>query len=157
MTQLRVCVRVRPDTSGTSIVHTQLKRLVLQDPEGKHSGEYVFERTFATDQNQSQVFSETTAPLVAHVLAGYHACCLMFGASGSGKSYTLCGIESADGEQRGIIQRSAELAFKDAEQLVRSGAVVKVSIFVSMIDISGEQVRRMLDAVILAVAQQLNN
>lgn len=142
MTQLRVCVRVRPDTSGTSIVHTQLTSLVLQDPEGKHNGEYVLERTFAADQMLAQVFTETTAPLVSHVLAGYHACCLMFGASGSGKTHTLCGTESADGEQIGIIQRAAEMAFRDAEQLVRSGSVSKVSIFLSMLDVCGEQVRR---------------
>ncbi|MEW5297601.1 MAG: hypothetical protein WDW36_000802 [Sanguina aurantia] len=90
---------------------------------------------------QAQVFTETTAPLVSHVLAGYHACCLMFGASGSGKTHTLCGTESAYGEQRGIIERATEMAFRDAEQLVRSGSVSKVSLFVSMLDVCGEQVR----------------
>lgn len=65
-----------------------------QDHLRKHRSnerQYLFDAAFGADSTQEEVYEKTTKPLVEAVLQGYNATVFAYGATGSGKTYTMVG------------------------------------------------------------------
>lgn len=66
---------------------------------------FTFDIIFGTDSTQVDVYNETARPIVEKVLAGYNGTILAYGQTGTGKTFTMEGINSKP-ELRGIIPNS---------------------------------------------------
>lgn len=60
--------------------------------------QYVFDATFGADSTQHDVYNKTTEPLIRSVLEGYNATVFAYGATGSGKTYTMVGTPEHPGK-----------------------------------------------------------
>ena len=60
--------------------------------------QYVFDATFGADSTQHDVYNKTTEPLIRSVLEGYNATVFAYGATGSGKTYTMFGTPEHPGK-----------------------------------------------------------
>jgi len=69
----------------------QGKLLHLHDSAKGHTSEFVFDGVLDAAAGQEAVFQSVGAPLVAHVLAGFNACCFAYGQTGSGKTHSQFG------------------------------------------------------------------
>jgi kinesin family protein 5 len=134
--RLKVLVRLRPTPEGyPSLVHSDHRVLYMKDPLRGHSSEFVFDNVFGPDAKQDAVFAEAGMPLVEHVMQGYNACCMAYGHTGSGKTYSMLGKEPAAagaGEQLdpsdfGVIPRACEMLAKAASIANRKADHVETS------------------------------
>ncbi|XP_054255062.1 kinesin-like protein KIF18B, partial [Indicator indicator] len=114
-----VMVRVRPLAPSEAATQHPLLRVVdhhtlVFDPEesagpsscvlparrtknpGKHQ-KFVFDRVFAEQATQEEVFQHTTRGMVDTVLDGYNCSVFAYGATGAGKTYTMLGSEKSPG------------------------------------------------------------
>ncbi|GIM00352.1 hypothetical protein Vretimale_5492, partial [Volvox reticuliferus] len=157
--QLKVCVRLRPTPEGCpSLVHADHRVLYMKDPLRGHNSEFVFDSIFGPEAKQDAVFQEIGMPLVDHVMQGYNACCLAYGHTGSGKTFSMLGREPAvtsDGAQDrhdyGVIPRACEMIAKaaihanrkadHAEVSGQSSNVIRIKLFVSFLEVYMENVR----------------
>ena len=70
--------------------------------------QYSFEHVFGPDAPQADVFARTAAPLVESLLADHRdALLLAYGATGSGKTFTVAGVP----QEPGIIARTLDHLF----------------------------------------------
>jgi hypothetical protein len=81
---------------------------------------YKFDGVFGCDVSQSTVFDTCVLPMIASVQKGYNATLFAYGQSGSGKTYTMCGMDEG---QAGVIPRVA------ASLIVNADCEVSLSIF----------------------------
>merc|ERR1712029_956487 len=116
--KLMVALRIRPLTNeekaqGRKIVAEKVddKMVLLLDPgKGSTRGQpnhlrkhrsserqYLFDVAFGADSTQEEVYLRTTKPLVDSVLEGYNATVFAYGATGSGKTYTMVGHTNSPG------------------------------------------------------------
>ncbi|KAF4666583.1 Kinesin-like protein kif22, partial [Perkinsus chesapeaki] len=146
-----VCARVRPlfgcGAEGTSqcvITSADKKRIVLEDPRHRElPKEFQFDHVFDSSVTTSTIFKTHVARGIdAAVLS--HVPCTVFahGASGSGKTFTMQGIEGqpsepvVDGNESGLIPMCVERIFKR----LTSDMMVTMSVF----EIYQEKVRDLL-------------
>ena len=73
---------------------------------------FKFDFAFDTQTDQIEVYQCTTANLVKQVIAGYNATVFAYGATGTGKTYTMVG----EGEKWGIMVRAISDLFKMINQ-----------------------------------------
>lgn len=57
----------------------------------QHSKRFSFHKVFTPKSNQAVIYQNVVAPLVEKVLNGYTCTLLVYGQSGTGKTYTLFG------------------------------------------------------------------
>lgn len=69
--------------------------------------QYVYDAVFGEDSSQEQVYEKTTKGLVKDVIEGYNATVFAYGATGSGKTYTMLGSSL----QPGIMVRALNELF----------------------------------------------
>ena len=114
---ISVVVRARPlsnDEEARGLhecieVDTDGKHLVVQDPDDKMGGldylrldrnrstAYAFDRSLGPAVTQSQTFDASASGLVESILMGRNACCFAYGATGSGKTFTMTGSHQVAG------------------------------------------------------------
>ncbi|KAJ1494080.1 P-loop containing nucleoside triphosphate hydrolase protein [Baffinella frigidus] len=101
-----------------------------------------FDHAFGEDSDNVGIYNLTTRPLVKFVLEGGMGTCFAFGQTGSGKTYTMLGAPEAN--QPGLYL----LAAHDVFDAVDNGNLFDgdVSIFVSMMEIYGDEVLDLLSA-----------
>ena len=124
------------DTSGGK----QASRVIPQDPLRKRRSnerQYVFDATFGADSTQQEVYEKTTKNLVKSVLEGFHATVFAYGATGSGKTYTMVGTP----EHPGCMARALNELFHTMEN--DSDVVFKVTM--SYLEIYNENIRDLLN------------
>ncbi|KAG8190545.1 hypothetical protein JTE90_004120 [Oedothorax gibbosus] len=127
--QLTVVVRIRPlfnheiEKGASTIARKADDRIVLlQDPtagdpvdilRAKRAQEkkYIFDWAFDELSSQEEVYEKTTKSLVQNVLEGYNGTVFAYGATGSGKTYTMVGLE----EDPGIMVRAMKDLFKEVD------------------------------------------
>ena len=73
---------------------------------------YKFDGVFECNASQSTVFDSCVLPMIANVQKGYNATLFAYGQSGSGKTYTMCGMDEG---QAGVIPRVAAALIVNAE------------------------------------------
>lgn len=126
---ITVVVRVRPlsqkeVTRGaypTLEVHDGWKIDVV-DPDDKMGGldylrmdktkdrSYAFDHAMDTGSTQQEAFDQTTSHLLPDVMNGRNACCFAYGATGSGKTFTMTGSH----QMPGIIPHTVDALFEAA-------------------------------------------
>lgn len=113
---VRVVLRIRPlsETEGKSgcreIVSADRVSNTVSVINPKSTVEelpkvFSFDAIFGTDSTQVDVYNETARPIVEKVLAGYNGTIFAYGQTGTGKTFTMEGINSKP-ELRGIIPNS---------------------------------------------------
>lgn len=142
--RIRVVIRCRPlqkDVEGDHTdnrVHTHGDEVLVCEKNNPSAGRsYRFDRVLTPDADQASAFAEV-APLVDHVLDGFHATVFAYGQTGSGKTFTMDGLryvassrtkgvtamvpdpEGTPVEQHGIMPRIIQLLFDHAR--ARQGA-----------------------------------
>uniref|UniRef100_A0A8R1DZV3 Kinesin-like protein n=1 Tax=Caenorhabditis japonica TaxID=281687 RepID=A0A8R1DZV3_CAEJA len=112
--QLTVVVRVRPLNTAEKakrafqcVFPLDKKRVLLVDPEKfennilrqnrQHERKFEFDATFGAVSNQEDVHETTTGPIIDSVVQGYNATVFAYGATGSGKTYTMIGTRDRPG------------------------------------------------------------
>ncbi|GET92251.1 kinesin, putative [Leishmania tarentolae] len=136
--RIRVVVRCRPlqpDTEAdhtSECVHIKGNEVIICDKLMQTEGRfYRFDRVLPADADQVTTFAEV-APLVEHVLDGFHATVFAYGQTGSGKTYTMDGlryacnsqhrkaiipdVDGTDVQQHGIMPRVIQLLFDRARE-----------------------------------------
>ncbi|GKT32882.1 Kinesin like protein [Aduncisulcus paluster] len=135
---VRVYVRLRPREDGkdtSSMYQTRetpnghVVSLSHPSDSDKPTREFILDKIMLEDTNQEIIFDSVAKPLCDHVLQGFNACCVAYGQTGAGKTYSVVG-ESP--ETRGIIPRSAEYIFKTIKKRSRQR---ECSVFVSFVEI----------------------
>ncbi|CAD7940806.1 unnamed protein product [Amoebophrya sp. A120] len=97
---IRICCRIRPVTIGeqeaqssTAVQQEDARNLVLYDPRHKGvSRRFQFDRVYCEEHTET-IFQEEIAPHVRGLFAGNHLTVFAHGASGSGKTFTMEGVE----------------------------------------------------------------
>ncbi|KAA0175522.1 hypothetical protein FNF27_02932 [Cafeteria roenbergensis] len=105
-----VCVRVRPlwEREGRSTVEVvDGKVVVCRDPGRAASDvlrkgrsrerQYAFDHAFGPEVPTARIYAQTTAFLLDGVMSGYNATVLAYGATGSGKTFTMLGTTESPG------------------------------------------------------------
>lgn len=101
--RIRVVVRCRPLQRDTEGDHTDSRVLthgdevmVCEKNNPSAARCYRFDRVLSPDADQATTFAEV-APLVDHVLDGFHATVFAYGQTGSGKTFTMDGLRYVAG------------------------------------------------------------
>ncbi|XP_018561737.1 osmotic avoidance abnormal protein 3 isoform X2 [Anoplophora glabripennis] len=102
--------------------------------------QFTFDSTYDQDSQTEIIYNDICYPLVESVLEGYNATIFVYGQTGCGKSFTMEGIKSDDGSQKGVISRAFEHIFEAIS--VTTG--VKYLALVSYLEIYNEQIRDLL-------------
>ena len=111
--------------------------------------EYKFDRAFADDGTQSDVYEQTTQSSIKTVLRGENVTVFAYGATGAGKTYTMFGDESAGGSKqlfgsrRGIIPRAIADLFRQIKALKRPKGH-QLRVVMSYLEIYNETIRDLL-------------
>ncbi|KAF8339199.1 P-loop containing nucleoside triphosphate hydrolase protein [Cantharellus anzutake] len=98
---------------------------------------YTFDRVFDMDARQTDVFENTTKPLLDGLLDGFNATVFAYGATGCGKTHTITGTES----DPGIIYLTMAELFQRIEDK-RDEVICDVSL--SFLEIYNEEIRDLL-------------
>jgi kinesin family protein 18/19 len=93
--------------------------------------QYTFDKAFHAHATNSDVYKGTIAPLITHALHGINCTVFAYGATGSGKTYTMVG----DSSDPGLMVRSIEALFKESERYRNDEAV---SITASYLEVYNE-------------------
>jgi kinesin family protein 5 len=105
------------------------------------SGAFTFDRVFATDARQQDVFDYSIRNTVDDVLAGYNGTVFAYGQTGSGKTYTMMGADIGDPEAKGIIPRIVEQIF---DRIMKSDSSIEFMVKVGYMEIYMEKIRDLL-------------
>lgn len=77
---------------------------------------FTFDHVYDQHCDQKKVYETTAKSVVESSLKGYNATIFAYGQTGTGKTYTMEGFNSA--EERGIIPRAIEQIFKHIQSSV---------------------------------------
>ncbi|KAM4697773.1 kinesin-like protein KIF19 [Rhinophrynus dorsalis] len=153
--QLTVALRIRPmnetemDEEASSIVHKVGEQMVvLMDPteapddilRANRSREktFIFDVVFDKQATQEDVYASTTKNLVEGVISGYNATVFAYGPTGTGKTYTMLGMDC----EPGIYIRTLNDLFKAIEETSDS---MDYSVSMSYLEIYNELIRDLLN------------
>ena len=126
MESVKVSVRCRPINSKERAdnrecivrVDTKKNELVIRNPKNDSSEPpktFTYDFAYGADSSQEQIYCDTAYPIVESVLEGYNGTIFAYGQTGTGKTFTMEGIEEPP-EQRGILPRAFEQIFYGIEQ-----------------------------------------
>ena len=155
---ITVAVRVRPLSQKevmrgafpTLEVHDG-RTIDVMDPDDKMGGldylrlgqnkdrSYAFDHAMEPGITQQSAFEKTTSELLPDVMQGRNACCFAYGATGSGKTFTMTGSDVLPG----VIPQSIDTLFEFAEKArtpVREGPVVTMQ----YVEIYNESIKDLL-------------
>lgn len=102
---VRVVVRLKPVSENPCVLEINGNSLNIEDRVSKY--EFMFDYIFDGSSKQEDVY-KMIEPIVESVNNGYNGTIFAYGASGSGKTYTMFGTD----EDMGIIPRVCEGIFK---------------------------------------------
>ena len=147
---ITVAIRVRPLSQKESELSTVESINVLNQNSLSVTGEisnkktnqikeqqFFFDFVFATNSTQQEVYEKTTKPLLQGIIDGFNATVFAYGATGSGKTYTMLGTEN----EKGIMPRSVTDLFKILQQHKKNK---EFKIQISYIEIYNEEIRDLL-------------
>eukprot|EP01062_Namystynia_karyoxenos_P075262 TRINITY_DN7247_c1_g1_i1.p1 TRINITY_DN7247_c1_g1~~TRINITY_DN7247_c1_g1_i1.p1 ORF type:complete len:883 (+),score=341.80 TRINITY_DN7247_c1_g1_i1:141-2651(+) len=111
---IKVFARLRPQDdaggSGPPPCVRQSDKTVLFRASGK---QYDFDRVFAPEVSQDEVYSAVGAPAVERVMQGYNATVFVYGQTGSGKTHTMM---APHGAQEEVLAQCLDAAHSSYEQ-----------------------------------------
>ena len=118
------------DMSGIFLAGEQIKILKLKEIT------YEYDFVFGENSTQEEVYENTTASLIKQVVEGYSAMIMAYGATGSGKTYTMVG----KGEKVGLMIR----AIRDLFNFVNSQQDKVYNIKITYIEVYNEILKDLL-------------
>lgn len=150
---VRVVVRVRPMNrkeieSGYKSVVTVNRingSISVKNPNGGRDDLpkiFTYDIVFDIDSKQMDVYNETARPIVEKVLQGYNGTIFAYGQTGTGKTFTMEGVNT-EPELRGVIPNSFAHLFG---QIAKSSEETKFLVRVSYYEIYNEEVRDLLNS-----------
>ncbi|XP_076237452.1 kinesin-like protein Klp61F [Calliopsis andreniformis] len=100
---IQVFVRVRPinnieiSNKSKNIIEipNDKELIVYEHPQYKYSRKFKFDNVFGPSSKQIDVYNAIVSPLLEQVLAGYNCTVLAYGQTGTGKTFTMEGINNA--------------------------------------------------------------
>lgn len=129
---MTVGVRVRPLSSRETnkaaksvLTVTDGSKIFAADPDEKMGGRdylrldktkdhaYRFDNAFGPEASSLDIYRACLQPVVRAVGQGYHGSCFAYGATGSGKTYTMMGESAAPGVMPMAVQELFELSEKE--------------------------------------------
>eukprot|EP00301_Raphidiophrys_heterophryoidea_P002893 c11335_g1_i1.p1 GENE.c11335_g1_i1~~c11335_g1_i1.p1 ORF type:complete len:594 (+),score=145.18 c11335_g1_i1:244-2025(+) len=147
---VRVGVRVRPflaGETGDNIVHVINNKTVELLSESSSSDDstpatvkshvYSFDFVFDTDSSQQEVYDALGAPIVPVVIGGVNATMFAYGATGSGKTFTMLGVH----DNRGLMHRTICGIFDGVKQR----SFLEFRIQLTYVEVYNELVRDLLN------------
>ncbi|MCJ1477912.1 hypothetical protein MMC13_006586 [Lambiella insularis] len=123
-----VSVRVRPDAAGSRVLNSEGEWMVdgrtsLIAFKGREGGDYYYDNVFAMHDGNERVYDATAKRLVRQVMEGYHGTVFAYGMTGSGKTYSMKGLNSSPG----IIPRAITDIFSYIRETPRREYLLRVS------------------------------
>uniref|UniRef100_A0A182X3P3 Kinesin motor domain-containing protein n=1 Tax=Anopheles quadriannulatus TaxID=34691 RepID=A0A182X3P3_ANOQN len=126
---VQVYVRVRPTNAREKLIRSQEVVEVVSNRElqlksnytdSRTSKKFTFDRTFAPNSKQHEVYQAVVAPYIEEVLSGFNCTVFAYGQTGTGKTHTMVGEEEQnlsaaweDDTQTGIIPRAVNHLFDE--------------------------------------------
>ncbi|XP_073963885.1 kinesin-like protein 64D isoform X1 [Choristoneura fumiferana] len=101
---------------------------------------YGYDAAFDSNTSQMDIYVQTASPIVEQVLKGYNGTIFAYGQTGTGKTYTMAGGNSAP-ELRGIIPNSFAHIFS---HIAKAKDDEKFLVCVTYLEIYNEEVRDLL-------------
>lgn len=130
---IRIVARLRPvlGRKETSCITTDADGCTITVQPPPQSGvdgssrasaplKFTFDRAFGPTASQASVFEEV-GELVESAFDGYHVSILAYGATGSGKTFTMHGSGHEDGSLDGIVPRATAALAREKTQRAREG------------------------------------
>ncbi|KAL1457120.1 hypothetical protein WDU94_001781 [Cyamophila willieti] len=148
---VRVFVRLRPlnkkeiEANYTNIATVDLLNGIVsvKNPVG-YSHEppktFTFDTVFDSDSKQLDIYNETARPIVDKVLLGFNGTIFAYGQTGTGKTFTMEGVNNVP-ELKGIIPNSFAHIFG---HIAKADESVKFLVRVSYFEIYNEEIRDLL-------------
>ncbi|EUT92370.1 hypothetical protein PFAG_00507 [Plasmodium falciparum Santa Lucia] len=144
---VKVAVRIKPiGESEENIVSIFNKNYVLIEKENekecyllsqkKKQSTYVFDSVFDVNATQEEVFFQTAKPLIPHVFKGINCTVFAYGATGSGKTYTMLD----DKNQNGIVQ----LSLLELFTIINEKKCRNIKVLMSFLEVYNETIRDLL-------------
>uniref|UniRef100_A0A182PQD4 Kinesin motor domain-containing protein n=1 Tax=Anopheles epiroticus TaxID=199890 RepID=A0A182PQD4_9DIPT len=126
---VQVYVRVRPTNAREKLIRSQEIVEVVSNRElqlksnysdSRTSKKFTFDRTFAPNSKQHEIYHAVVAPYIEEVLSGFNCTVFAYGQTGTGKTHTMVGEEEPelsaaweDDTQTGIIPRAVNHLFDE--------------------------------------------
>lgn len=147
---VQVIVRCRPisekeiDNDCYKVVTVYPNRGVIEveNPKAKTDNErkkmFTYDGVYDSNASQQSIYDETVRPLVASVLEGYNGCVFAYGQTGTGKTFTMEGVDTEEG--RGIVPR----AFDQIWSHINRTTGLEFLVTVRYLEIYMEEIRDLL-------------
>mmetsp|Transcript_28681 Transcript_28681/g.66536 ORF Transcript_28681/g.66536 Transcript_28681/m.66536 type:complete len:1431 (-) Transcript_28681:69-4361(-) len=150
---IRVYVRVRPPTdreiqaTQAVLVERETNSIILRGDQPRH---FTFDGVLAEDASQDEVFELVGRSIGESCLAGYNGSIYVYGQTGVGKTYTMCGpvtsLQSMQFEERrGLICRILDYVFAEIYRRRARSDSVSYLCCCSFLEIYKEQIVDLLD------------
>uniref|UniRef100_A0AAG5D6J0 Kinesin motor domain-containing protein n=1 Tax=Anopheles atroparvus TaxID=41427 RepID=A0AAG5D6J0_ANOAO len=126
---VQVYVRVRPTNNREKLIRSQEVVEVVSSRElqlktsaydSRTTKKFTFDRAFAPNSKQNEVYQAVVAPYIEEVLSGFNCTVFAYGQTGTGKTFTMVGEEEPelsagweDDTQTGIIPRAVNHLFDE--------------------------------------------
>ncbi|KAF7993833.1 hypothetical protein HCN44_011102 [Aphidius gifuensis] len=138
---IQVFVRVRPTNHAESVgksptvveVASSKDVIIRERPQDKLTKKFTFDRVFGPSSKQVDVYTAVVSPLLDEVLAGYNCTVFAYGQTGTGKTFTMEGIDNDPSVHwksdscAGIIPRALSHLFDELRMLENQEYTVRVS------------------------------
>ena len=148
--QITIAIRIRPlsqnekelsDIESVTAINSNSLSVSSENSSKKNSQikyqQFFFDYVFDKTATQQEIYTKTTKNLLESIIEGYNATVFAYGATGSGKTYTMLGINE---NERGIMPRSVIDLFKMLNK--RKNKEFRLS--VSYVEIYNEEIRDLL-------------
>ena len=112
----------------------EFKHRLLQKPRV-----FTYDRVFARQATQEQVFS-SVSDLVDSVVSGYNATIFAYGATGSGKTFSMSGSEN----QPGIVPRAIRKVFHDVQNMASEDSETLFMVSMGFVELYNNKFRDLL-------------
>ncbi|KAK9298648.1 hypothetical protein QLX08_008120 [Tetragonisca angustula] len=147
---IQVFVRVRPTNNTEKIgksmtivdIPSNKEVVVRERPHDKFTKKFTFDKVFGPNSKQIQVYNAVVSPLLEEVLAGYNCTVFAYGQTGTGKTFTMEGIDNDPSlhwqtdTTAGIIPRAVSHLFDELRVL----GVQEYSVRISFLELYNEEI-----------------
>lgn len=140
---IEVLARVRPPKRGDRFsLNISGSRVQAGDGTG-----HIFASLYKPESLTYDIFRDSFSPLVDLLIAGYNVCVLVFGETGSGKSFSLAGEKNAKAGMIPLIINSVFTKMRNersANVRVQRNEVNDGVVFVQFVEVYNEKLRDLL-------------
>ncbi|SCU95896.1 LAMI_0F04302g1_1 [Lachancea mirantina] len=133
---ISVSVRIKPSYAGCSSWQLSDDKKTLKHGD---AGEFSFDNVFDTQDDNHEIYETIGRPIVDKLFEGFNATIFAYGMTGSGKTFTMSGVDS----NPGLIALSVEEIF--ARISCESGVDKEYEVKVSYLQIYNEKVYDLLE------------